>query len=41
MAKSSHTPEFRAIASQEYLDGIGSYDLLANKYGIGSTTLKY
>ncbi len=26
MAKSPHTPEFRAKVSQEYLDGVGSYD---------------
>lgn len=40
MAKSPHTPEFRARASQEYLDGYGSYDFLAEKYSIGSKTLK-
>lgn len=40
MSKSPHTPEFRAMVSQEYLDGLGSYDFLANKYQIGSTTLK-
>lgn len=26
MAKSPQTPEFRAMVSQEHLDGIGSYD---------------
>lgn len=40
MAKSPHTPEFRAMVSQEYLDGLGSYDFLANKYQIGSKTIK-
>ncbi len=39
MSKSPHTPEFRAMVSQEYLDGLGSYDFLANKYQIGSKTL--
>lgn len=40
MAKSPHTPEFRAMVSQEYLDGLGSYDFLASKYQIGSKTIK-
>ena len=40
MSKSPHTPEFRAKVSQEYLDGIGSYNYLADKYNIGSRTLK-
>ena len=40
MAKSPHTPEFRAKVSQEYLDGFGSYNYLATKYDIGSKTLK-
>ena len=40
MAKSPHTPEFRAKVSQEYLDGLGSYDYLSTKYNIGSKTLK-
>lgn len=39
MAKSPHTPEFRAKVSQEYLDG-SSYSFLVEKYGIGKTTLK-
>lgn len=39
MAKSPHTPEFRAKVSQEYLDG-SSYPFLAGKYGIGKTTLQ-
>jgi len=39
MAKSPHTPEFRAKVSQEYLDGMGSYDYLSSKYKIGEKTL--
>ncbi len=39
MSKSKHSPEFRAHVSQEYIDGKGSYDSLADLYGIGSTTL--
>lgn len=40
MPKSKHPPEFRAMVSQEYIDGIGSVRFLADKYGIGYTTLK-
>ena len=40
MSKSPHTPEFRAMVSQEYLDGIGSYRFLAERYNIGTRTLK-
>lgn len=40
MAKSPHTPEFRAKISQEYLDGLGSYNYLSDKYNIGNKTLK-
>ncbi len=40
MSKSPHTPEFRAMVSQEYLDGLGSYDALAAKYQIGRTQLR-
>jgi len=40
MAKSPHTPEFRAKVSQEYLDG-ASYCSLASKYNIGKTTLQH
>lgn len=40
MSKSPHTPEFRAMVSQEYLDGIGSYNFLAEKYNIGSKTVR-
>ena len=38
MSKSPHTPEFRAMVSQEYLDGIGSYRFLAERYNIGTRT---
>lgn len=40
MSKSPHTPEFRAKISQEYLDELGSYNYLSDKYNIGSKTLK-
>ncbi|MDU7031836.1 helix-turn-helix domain-containing protein [Robinsoniella peoriensis] len=40
MSKSKHTPEFRAKAAQEYLDGYGSIQHLANKYHVGYTTLR-
>lgn len=40
MAKSKHSPEFRAKVSQEYLDGKGSYRILAATYNIGRTTLE-
>ena len=40
MSKSPHTPEFRAMVSQEYLDGIGSYRFLAERYNIGTRTLR-
>lgn len=40
MSKSKHSPEFRARVSQEYLDGIGSVHFLADKYGIGYSTLR-
>lgn len=29
MSKSTHTPEFKAMVSQEYLDGFGSFDVSA------------
>ena len=41
MAKSPHSPEFRAKASQEYMDGNGSYEYLARKYGICKRTLRH
>ncbi|MGC4018750.1 MAG: helix-turn-helix domain-containing protein [Muricomes sp.] len=40
MSQSPHTPEFRAKVSQEYIDGLGSYDYLSAKYNIGCKTLK-
>lgn len=40
MAKSPHTPEFKAKVSQEYLDGLGSFLFLANKYSIGRKTIQ-
>ena len=40
MAKSPHTAEFKAKVSQEYLDGLGSFPFLANKYSIGSQTIQ-
>lgn len=39
MPRSKHSPEFRARVSQEYIDGTGSIQFLANKYGIGYSTL--
>ena len=41
MPKSKHSPEFRAKVSQEYLDGIGSIQFLADKYSIGYSTVNY
>lgn len=40
MPRSKYLPEFRARVSQEYIDGVGSIRFLANKYGIGYSTLK-
>ncbi len=40
MSKSKHSPKFRANVSQKYIDGKGTYDSLADLYGISSTTLK-
>lgn len=40
MSKSPHTPEFRMKVSQEYLDGLGSYNYLSSKYNIGCKTLR-
>lgn len=39
MSRSKYSPEFRAKVSQEYLDGKGSYEILADLYVIGKTTL--
>ncbi|WP_455648959.1 helix-turn-helix domain-containing protein [Enterocloster citroniae] len=40
MSKSPYTPGFRAMVSQEYPDGLGSYEYLATKYQIGRTQLR-
>lgn len=40
MLRSKHSPEFRAMVSQEYIDLAGSANFLAAKYGIGCSTLK-
>lgn len=40
MSKSKHSPKYRAIVSQEYLDGKGSYYYLADKYHIARSTIK-
>lgn len=40
MSKSKHTPEFRAMVAQEYIDGAGSTYQLAEKYRIGRATLQ-
>ena len=40
MPRSKYAPEFRAMVSQEYIDGEGSVHFLADKYGIGYTTLR-
>ena len=39
MSKSPRTPEFRAEVAQEYLDGFGSIQQIADKYHVGNTTL--
>ena len=40
MPRSKHSPEFRAMVSQEYINGVGSVRFLADKYGIGYSTLR-
>ena len=40
MSKSKWSAEFRSMVSQEYLDGGGSYDFLADKYHIGRATIQ-
>ena len=40
MSKSKWSAEFRAQVSQEYLDGKGSFQSIANKYQIGKATLR-
>ena len=41
MAKSPHTPEFRAKVSQEYLDGVGSYYYISAKYSLGMRSILF
>lgn len=40
MSKSPHTSEFRVKVSQEYLDGLGSYEFLSTKYKISATAIR-
>ena len=40
MAKSPYTPEWKITIIKKYLSGEGSYERLADAYGIGSKTLK-
>ena len=40
MSKSPHTPEWRAMVAQEYLDGKDSSGVIANKYNIASYTVR-
>ena len=40
MAKSAYTPEWKIRIIKKYLSGEGSYERLADAYGIGSKTLK-
>lgn len=40
MSKSPYTLEFRTMVSQEYLDGLGSYNYLTDKYGLSSRVIK-
>lgn len=40
MPKSKYSPEFRAMISQQYIDGTGSIHFLADKYSIGYSTLR-
>lgn len=40
MSKSKHSPEFRAMVAQEYIDGIGSAYYLADKYQVGRATIQ-
>lgn len=40
MSKSSDTPEFRVMISQEYLNILDSYRFPADKYQFGCKTLK-
>lgn len=40
MSKSPHSPEWRAMVAQEYLDGIDSSPILSEKYGVNSRTIR-
>ena len=40
MSKSPHSPEWRAMISQEYLDGVASSLTLADKYGVNDKTIR-
>jgi len=40
MSKSPHTPEWRAMVAQEYLDGIASSYDIAARYGVRSATIR-
>lgn len=40
MAKSPHTPEWRAMVAKEYLDGKASSPDIAKKYGINDRTVR-
>lgn len=40
MSKSVHSPAFRAMVAQEYIDGAGSYRYLSDKYRVGRTTIE-
>ncbi len=40
MAKSPHTPEWRATVAQEYIDGKGTSYEIADKYNINSKTVR-
>ena len=40
MSKSPYTPEWKITIIKKYLSGEGSYERLADAYGIGSKTLK-
>lgn len=40
MAKSPHTPDWRAMVAQEYIEGAGSSYDLANTYGVYPKTVQ-
>lgn len=39
MPGSKHSPEFRAMVSQEYIDGEGTVDDITARYGISSRSI--